>query len=77
LKHKRRNSQNPPPQDLPAPVELAELIETAEDLETEKIVAAAVEKAVEITDDDALAIRRLLELRAPDTFNSVEVVFEE
>jgi hypothetical protein len=76
LKHKRRNSQNPPPQDLPAPVELAELIETAEDLETEKIVAAAVEKAVEITDDDALAIRRLRaslidKLFTPDrTFNS-------
>jgi hypothetical protein len=76
LKHKRRNSQNPPPQDLPAPVELAELIETAEDLETEKIVVAAVEEAVEITDDDALAIRRLRaslidKLFTPDrTFNS-------
>jgi hypothetical protein len=76
LKHKRRKSQNPPAVDIPAPVELAELIETSEDLETEKIVAAAVEKAVEIADDDALAIRRLRaslieKLFTPErTFNS-------
>ena len=76
MKHKRRKSLNPPPGDLQAPVDLAELIETAEDLETERIVAAAVERAVEITDDDALAIRRLRaslieKLFTPErTFNS-------
>ena len=79
MKHKRRKSPTLPPEDrdlAPVPVELTELIETAEDLETEKIVAAAVEKAVEITDADALAIRRLREsliekLFTPErTFNS-------
>ena len=76
MKHKRRESENPPPEVLSAPVELAELIETPEDLETERIVAAAVERAVEITDDDALAIRRLRaslieKLFTPErTFNS-------
>ena len=76
MKHKRRKSHNPQSGNLPAPVELAELIETAEDLETERIVAATVEKAVEIRDDDALAIRRLRaslieKLFTPErTFNS-------
>jgi hypothetical protein len=62
LKHKHRNVSNPPAEDATGaenPVDLAELIQTAEDLETAQIVAAAVEKAVEITDDDVLAIRRL------------------
>jgi hypothetical protein len=76
LKHTRRKSQNPPPGDIQAPIELSELIETAGDLETERVVAAAVERAVEITDDDALAIRRLRDsliekLFTPErTFNS-------
>ena len=58
------------------PVEAIDVTETAEDLETERIVAAAVEKAVEFTDDDALAIRRLRnslieKLFTPErTFNS-------
>jgi len=62
LSRKHRKLPNPASRDLPvveSPVELTELIETSEDLETEKIVAAAVEKAVEITADDVLAIRRL------------------
>ena len=79
MSHKRRKSQNPVPGDLPVvqdAVEPAELVETAEALETEKIVAAAVEKAVEITDEDVVAIRRLRnslieKLFTPErTFNS-------
>jgi len=79
LSHKRRKSQNPVPGDLPVAqdaVETAELVEAAEALETEKIVAAAVEKAVEIADEDVVAIRRLRnslieKLFTPErTFNS-------
>jgi len=79
LSHKRRKSQKPVPGDIPVAqdaVGLAGLVETAEALKAEKIVAAAVEKAVEITDEDVVAIRRLRnslieKLFTPErTFNS-------